>query len=227
MVQTASSERAGIVTSDEIKDLTMINRDFATFAELQPGILMNPGQEVQTGGNATYNALGGRTTGNTVMIDGLPSSTTNQTSSSTNISLDATQTVEVKVANFAAEYGRSQGITIMAVSKGGSQQFHGAGYYFIRNEALNANNFFNNRTGIRQSAYRFSNTGGNIGGPLSIPGVHGTKGKLFFFISSEEIRELRPKAPQTVTVPTAAERLGDFSASKVAASRTRWAALPQ
>lgn len=80
----------------------------------------------------------------------------------------------------------------------------------------NANNFFNNRTGIKQSAYRFSNTGGNLGGPLNIPGVHGVKGKLFFFLSSEEIRELRPKAPQTVTVPTAAERQGDFSANKIA-----------
>lgn len=215
MAQTATSERAGIVTSEEIKDLTMINRDFATFAELQPGILMNPGQEVQTGGNATYNALGGRTTGNTIMIDGLPSSTTNQTSASTNISLDATQTVEVKVANFAAEYGRSQGITIMAVSKGGTRQLRGAAYHFLRNEFFNANNFFSNRSGIQQSPYRFSNSGGNLGGPLCIPGISAVRGKLFFFVSSEEIRELRPKAAQTVTVPTAAEIAGDFSASRI------------
>lgn len=215
MVQTASSERAGIVTSEEVKDLTMINRDFATFASLQPGIMMNPGQEVQTGGNATFNALGGRTTSNTTTIDGLPSNATNQTSSSTNISLDAVATVEVKVSNFAAEYGRGQGITIMAVSKTGTQQLHGAAYYYVRNEAFNANNFFNNRTGIRQSPYRFSNSGGNLGGPLHIPGVSGTKGKLFFFASSEEIRELRPLNAQTVTVPTPAERTGDFSASSV------------
>jgi Carboxypeptidase regulatory-like domain/TonB-dependent Receptor Plug Domain len=215
-VQTATSERAGIVTSEEIKDLTVINRDFAAFAELQPGILVNPGQEVQTfSGNTTFNALGGRTTGNNILIDGLPSSNTNQSNVNTSISLDATQTVEVKVSNFAAEYGRNQGVTIMAVSKGGSQQLHGSGYYYIRNEALNANNFFNNRAGIKETAYRISTAGGNLGGPVRIPGVHGTKGKLFFFVSSEEIRELRPKTAQTVTVPTLAERQGDFSASKV------------
>ena len=215
-VQTATSERSGIVTSEEVQDLTMINRDFATFAELQPGILMNPGQEVQTGGTATYNALGGRVTGNNVLIDGVPSTSTNGTSASTNISLDATQTIEVKISNFAAEYGRSQGATIMAVSKGGTQQLHGAAYHYVRNEAFNAYNFFSNRSGARESAYRFSNSGANLGGPLHIPGLNGTRGKLFFFVSSEEIRELRPKAAQTVTVPTIAERSGDFSASKVA-----------
>lgn len=214
-VQIASSERAGIVTSEEVQDLTMINRDFATFAELQPGILMNPGQEVQTGGTATYNALGGRVTGNNVMIDGVPSTATNGTSASTHISLDATQTIEVKVSNFAAEYGRSQGVTVMAVSKGGTRQLHGAAYHYVRNEAFNAYSFFSNRAGVKESAYRFSNSGGNFGGPLRIPGVSGVKGRLFFFVSSEEIRELRPKGAQTVTVPTAAERSGDFSAARV------------
>jgi hypothetical protein len=212
MVQTATGERAGIVTSDEIKDLTVINRDFTTFAELQPGIVINVSQEVQTfsGGNS-FNALGGRTSGNNILIDGVPSSNTNQNNQNTTLSLDATQTVEVKVANFDAEYGRNQGITIMAVSKGGTQQFHGGAYYYDRNEALNANNFFNNKNSLPLQKYRISNAGGTIGGPMHIPGISSTKGKLFFFVASEEIREVRPKAAQYITVPTAAERAGDFS----------------
>jgi hypothetical protein len=215
-VQTATSERAGIVTSHEIQDLTVMNRDFVQFAELQPGIVTNVGSDVQSfTGNTTVNALGGRTTGNSIQIDGVPAGNSNQGSSNTSISLDATQTVEVKVANFQAEYGRSQGVTIMAVSKGGTQQVHGGLYWYKRHEEFNANSFFNNRNGTQQTPYRVTTAGGNIGGPLHIPHVNVTRGKLFFFVSSEEIREMRPKGAQNVTVPTALERKGDFSQSMV------------
>jgi hypothetical protein len=213
-VQIASSERAGIVSSEEIKDLTVINRDFTTFASLQPGVVVNVTSEVQSfSGNNTINALGGRITGNNILIDGVPSSNSNQGSMNTTISLDATQSVEVKVANFSPEYGRNQGVTIMAVSKGGGQQLHGAAYYYERNEVFNANNFFNNQKSLARPKYRLSTAGGNLGGPLNIPRLHGTRGKLFFFASVEEIREVRVKPEQDITVPTGLERAGDFSQS--------------
>lgn len=214
MLQTASSERAGMVTSEEIQDLTVINRDFSTFAELQPGVVINVGQSVQTfSGNNTFNVLGGRSTGNNIMVDGLPTNNTNQGNANTTISLDNTQTVEVKVANFGAEYGRNNGFTVMAVSKSGTQQLHGAAYYYDRNEAFNANNFFNNRSGIQQTPLRISYAGGNFGGPLRIPHIASTKGKMFFFVSAEKIGELRPKGLQTLTVPTDLERAGNFTLS--------------
>ena len=211
-VQVGSSERAGIVTSEEIQDLTVINRDFSQFAELQPGIVVNVSQEVQTfSGNTTFNAIGGRTTANNITIDGMTSSNTNQSNMNTTLSLDATATVEVKVANFQAEYGRNQGVTIMAVSKGGGQRFHGATYYYDRNEAFNANNYFSNQNGTPRPEYRISYAGGNLGGPLRIPHLPSLKNRLFFFVTAEEIREMRPKSPQNVTVPTALERQGIFT----------------
>ena len=214
VLQTASSERAGIVTSQEIQELTVINRDFTTFAELQPGVVINQGAQVQTfSGNNTFNVLGGRNTGNNILIDGLPSNNTNQGNANTTISLDNTETVEVKVANFGAEFGRNNGFTVMAVSRSGARAFHGAGYYYDRNEAFNANNFFNNRAGLARPVTRVDYIGGNLGGPLRIPHVPATRGKMFFFISTEVIGEKRPQAQQTVTVPTALERQGDFSQS--------------
>jgi Carboxypeptidase regulatory-like domain len=70
MVQTATSERAGIITSNEIQDLTVLNRDFTSFAELQPGVVITVGAQVQTfSGNNTFNVNGGRTTGNAFFID--------------------------------------------------------------------------------------------------------------------------------------------------------------
>jgi hypothetical protein len=214
MLQTATSERAGIVTSEEIKDLTVINRDFTTFAELQPGVVINVGQSVQTfSGNNTFNVLGGRTTGNNITVDGLGTSNTNQSNMNTTISLDNTQTVEVKVSNFAAEFGRNNGVAIMAVSKTGTQALHGALYYYDRNEAFNANNFFNNRNGTPQTALRINYAGGNLGGRLNIPRIAAVKNKLFFFISTENIGEMRPKGLQTLTVPTDLERTGNFTVS--------------
>ncbi|HEY1497408.1 MAG TPA: carboxypeptidase regulatory-like domain-containing protein, partial [Candidatus Solibacter sp.] len=209
MIQTGTSERAGTVTSEEIQDLTVLNRDFTQFAELQPGIVANVTQEVQTfSGNTTFNAIGGRTTANNITIDGVTSSNTNQSNMNTTLSLDATASVEVKVANFQAEYGRNQGVTILAVSKGGSQKLHGALYYYFRNEDLNANNYFNNQNGTPRPEYRTSYAGGTFSGPLNLARL---KNRLFFLVGSEEIREMRPKSPQNVTVPTALERQGNFT----------------
>jgi hypothetical protein len=215
MVQLGTSERSGMVTSQEITDLTVINRDFTQFAELQPGVVANTGADVQTfSAGTTLNVLGGRASSNNVTIDGVPALNSNAQNVNSAISLDAVQTVEVKLANFQAQYGRNNGATIIAVGKSGTQTFHGAAYYYLRNEDLNANNFLNNRSGVPIQKYRVSTAGGNIGGPVSLPHVN-TKGKLFFFISSEELREVRPQPLVTLTVPTALERQGNFSQSLV------------
>ena len=219
-LQTATSEKTGIVTSEEIKDLTVINRDFTSFAELQPGVVINTGALVQTfSGNNTFNVMGGRSTGNNIMIDGLPSNNTNQGNDNTTISLDNTQTVEVKVAVSNAESGRNNGFTISAISKGGTRQLHGTAYYYIRNEDFNANNFFNNRTGTPQTPDRVSTAGVNLGGPIRVPHVPATKGKLFFYISAENIQEQRPKGQVDVTVPTALERQGNFTLTNSTAAK--------
>ena len=90
------------------------------------------------------------------MVDGLPTNNTNQQGNNTTISLDNTQTVEVKLSNWLAEYGRNNGATILAVSKSGTDQYHGALYFYDRNEAFNANNFFNNKSGLAQTPLRVS-----------------------------------------------------------------------
>jgi hypothetical protein len=212
-VQTATSERSGVITSHEIAELTVINRDFTSYAELQPGVVITQGALVQTfSGNNTFNVNGMRTTANNITVDGLPTNNTNQGNDNYTISLDATQTVEVKLSNFLPEYGRNNGATIMAVTKGGTDHYHGAMYYYDRNEAFNANNFFNNKSGIPQTPDRVSYAGITFGGPLWIPKFH-PKQKLYFYFQAENIQEERPKGLVTVTVPTALERQGNFTLS--------------
>lgn len=214
-VQTASGERSGIVSSEQIQNLTVINRDFSVLVSLLPGVVDDPGAEVQSfTSNARFNVLGGRNYQNNITIDGMPTENSNGGNANTFISMDSVESVKIMVSNFQAEFGRKPGANIMAVSKSGSRQFHGNGYFEKRHEQFNAANFFNNRNSIPEPPYRFSRLGFNVSGPVYVPGgFNADRSKLFFFFSGELQGERRPQSIQQVTVPTELERQGDFSQS--------------
>ena len=135
------------------------------------------------------------------------------------INQDAVAEVKVLRNNYAAEYGNNGGALINLVSKGGTKDYRGSVYYFVRNESLNANNFFSNKAGLPRPLYRHKVPGFNIGGPLPLPGFgeggHSLiRDKAFFFFSFEKPHTITPTDPVFVTVPTALERIGNFSQSK-------------
>src|ERR1700720_3339010 len=122
------------------------------------------------------------------------------------------QEFKVLTGVYQAEYGRSAGAQISMVTKSGTSDFHVSGYWYVRNEAFNADNWVNSRQGVARSLYRFNDPGYTIGGPIFIPKVFNTeKNKLFFFWAEEFQRQVQPNAVKFVTVPTALERQGDFS----------------
>jgi hypothetical protein len=98
-------------------------------------------------------------------------------------------------SNYQAEFGRSGGGAIQIVTKSGTDQFHGTGFYFHRHEQFNANSFFNNLNSRPETPYRYTTAGATIGGPLRLPKA--PRNKLFFFVSSEQIRELTMMFPVT------------------------------
>ncbi len=214
-VQTASGERAGIVSSEEMENLTVLNRDFSVLVSLQPGVVYNPGNEVQGfGGSGRFNVLGGRDGSNNISIDGVPSENSNGFDVNTYISMDSVASVKVLISNFQAEFGRKPGAGIQAVTKSGGRDFHGSAYWYKRHEEFNASNFFNNRLGLQKPILRYTVAGFNIGGPLYIPGVFNRDHKkLFVFFSTEQLREKRPQSIRQITVPSALERQGDFGQS--------------
>ncbi len=111
-----------------------------------------------------------------------------------------------------AEFGRAFGARIQVVTKSGSNDFHGTGYFFHRHDDLNSNTWRNNIDGRARPLYRYNYAGFNVGGPVFIPKkVNTNKDKLFFFVGIEWQNQLVPNSLTNVTVPTDLERKGDFS----------------
>jgi hypothetical protein len=133
------------------------------------------------------------------------------------VSLDSIQEVKVLTSNYQAEYGRSAGAQISAVTKSGGRAFHGSGYWFRRNDDLNANTWINNRNTPKTPVppLNHRDVGYTIGGPVLLPGWNADRTKLFFFWSQEYQSRLSPQTtPVRVRVPTDLERQGDFSQTR-------------
>ena len=114
--------------------------------------------------------------------------------------------------SYQAEYAGNGGPIVQVVTRGGGKEYHGNAYEYIRNDALNANDFFNNRNSVRRPRYRYNTFGGSIGGPVTIPGhFNQSRNKMFFFYNIEQALISTPGALNSYTMPTALERQGDFS----------------
>src|SRR5260221_452133 len=214
IVQTATGERAGVVTSSQVQNLSIRGRNITSLVSLLPGVVDLDDQE-NLAINWNFNVQGNRRNTNNLMIDGATvNAIGNQFNSVVSVSMDAVAEVKVLLTNFQAEYGRLAGANVQVVTKSGGREFHGLASYFKRNEVLNANDFFNNRLGRLRPRYRFDTWNYQIGGPVYIPGkFNRNKDKLFFFWSQEYWPLSTPVDLTTRTTPTELERAGNFSQS--------------
>jgi hypothetical protein len=211
-LETANAERAGVVTGRQMVDIAINGRNFTTLLKTIPGVSAD-----QAGGTATIN--GQRGDQNNFTVDGqtVTDIGVNQ-QFAYRINVDAIQEFKVSTNSQGAEFGRTSGAQIQVVTKGGTQQVHGTGWWFKRGEFMNANDFINNFNGRQRQTYRFMTAGMNVGGPITIPGrFNQNRDKLFGFMSLEWNRSRTPNALRQITVPTAAERAGDFSNTRDAA----------
>jgi len=125
--------------------------------------------------------------------------------------VDATQEFRLQSHSFSAQYGFSSGNVVNVVTKSGNNELHGDIFEFLRNSDLDANNFFANASGIPRQHFERNQFGATLGGPVVIPHLYSGQNKTFFFVGYEGLRAATP-ITTTLTVPTAAERNGDFSA---------------
>jgi len=216
-VQTTSEDRSGLLTSAQIDKLMARGRDFLSLLRVMPGVVPSGDSDAIGTRTAYPNAQGMRISYPSVAIDGVSNNDlgSSQTTPSP-INMDAVGEVKVLMNNYQAEYGRTAGVQVQAVTRAGTNQYHGNGYYYKRNEEFNANNFFSNRAGTAIPRYRFNTWGANFGGPVYIPKLITRKDKLFFFYSQEYLPTSTPQNIVNVTVPTAAQRNGDYSATATA-----------
>lgn len=221
-VQTASAERSGTVTSQQLSTLMLKGRDFMGLLKLLPGVIDTNQRESPTNNSLSgINIQGNRQGTYNLTLDGVTNlDTGSNTGPYFEPSMDSIAEVRVLLTNYQAEYGRNSGASINVVMKSGSKQFHGSGYYYKRNEALNANNFFNNQTGRPRDRYRYDLFGFTLGGPVFIPGkFNRNRDKLFFFFSEEIAPQRVPIPIGFRTVPTELERRGDYSQTREADGR--------
>jgi hypothetical protein len=225
-LQMDSSEQATSIVGTQVENVNVNGRSFLTLLQVVPGIYTE-GEDFsrstnQTGSIYSNGALGGTFA---VSMNGASNLDTGSNSKMmATVSLDSLQEVRVLTAAFDAQYGKNSGVQLQAVTKSGTKDFHGRGYWFHRHEDLNANSWTNNRDGsvgadgqyhaIPRGLQRYNYLGYQFGGPAYIPGKFNRgKDKLFFFWSEEYQRQLIPEGVKNVTVPTALERQGDFSQS--------------
>jgi hypothetical protein len=213
-VQIATEDRSGLLTSNQVDTLMARGRDFLSLLRVMPGVVPSTDSDAIGTRTAYPNAQGMRISYPTVAIDGVSNNDLGSSQTTpTPINMDAVGEVKVLMNNYQAEYGRTAGVQVQAVTRAGTNQYHGNGYYYKRNEEFNANNFFSNRAGTPIPRYRFNTWGGNLGGPVYIPHLITSKNKLFFFYSQEYLPTSTPQNIVNVTMPTAAQRSGDYSAT--------------
>jgi len=208
-VETRSGDVSSLVSEKQVTELPLNGRNYSQLALMVPGV--SP---------ATNGSFAARGTG----LDGGVDMSVNGNGSNQNLwtvdgvnnmdvgsnrtllvfpSIDSIAEFRVMRNSFSAEYGQAQGAVINLITKGGGNSFHGAGFEFVRGTGLNANDFFLKRADQKRPYLKYNNFGGNFSGPI-------VKNKVFFFWSEEWRFEDRGT---TVSghVPTAAEKLGDFS----------------
>jgi hypothetical protein len=227
-VQTESTEHSALISSKQLELVSQRGRDVTTLLKILPGVAY--GGESETAGSGFGSGIpqiqGGRNTQNTFNVDGVRGNDLGSPSTfSSTVNFDAIGEVKVLLNGYQAEYASNSSASVNIITKSGSSQYHGSGYWYKRHEMLNANNFFNNNTlftspltgqttTVPKPRYRYNTLGATFGGPVWLPKVSKkVKDKLFFFYSYENQQTLNPQALRQVTVPTALERQGDFSKS--------------
>ena len=208
-VNTVSGEVARVVDREQVQNLALNGRNYLQLATLIPGSPLTDANisalDIMTNLGINTSVNGSRTNASLLTVDGgfnMDSGSNN--SQISNVGIDFIEEVSIKTANFSAEYGRNSGAAINVVTRAGTNDFKGSLFEYTRNNALDANDYFNNSRGVAKARLRYNDFGYSLGGPIQ-------KNKLFFFVGEEWKKIRRFTTPALRTLPTRAMRNGDFS----------------
>jgi hypothetical protein len=203
IVQTASGERSFTIATEAVANLPLANRSYDALLALAPGVNSQPGNLTPA------TRLGGGGDGN-FMLDGSTSMDPGVNRPASRVSVEAIAEVRVVTSGYQAEYGRSSGLQVNAITKSGSNQFRGSLYDVERTSKWNANSETNIQNGDPKAFQDERDWGFAIGGPVGKPGG---SNKLFFYFNYEQNPRNFGNTVTRYRMPTALERRGDFSQS--------------
>jgi hypothetical protein len=223
VLQTESAQTGADIPNTEVLDLPLGRRNWDDLLLLSAGVsgdrYSEQGSSTASGRTAIVDVHGVRSLQNNFLLDGVDNNSTSEnvlelSAETVHESVDAIQEFRLITNPYSAEYGRSPGAAIVVATKGGTDKFHGTGWEFVRNNKFDSTDFFTNRSGRTISKYDLNQFGGNIGGPIK-------KDKAFFFFNYEGQR-LAQGIPLLSNVPTASERVGNFSPAAATLNRTTY-----
>lgn len=204
LVNTESQHLGDVINEMQVTALPLNGRNFAQLALLNAGVAAfggGGGQQGGEGGISGYSSNGQRSSSNNFMVDGIDNNNYQGGSVSQLPSIDSIQEFQVQTNNYSAEYGRNSGSVVNLVTKSGTNQLHGSLYEFLRNNDLDARNFFAPTT----PELRLNQFGGTVGGPIR-------KDRTFFFGNYEGFRQIAGITRLTI-VPTDLQKQGIFTDS--------------
>ncbi|HEV2400034.1 MAG TPA: TonB-dependent receptor [Candidatus Sulfotelmatobacter sp.] len=219
-VETVNPTIGGTVTGRAIQDLPLNGRNTLDLALTQPGVIPiadDIGTYGTSNGGATETGLGGisiaggRGDAVTYLLDGGLNNRTTSNQVVFNPNPEAVQEFKLLENNYTAEYGRNGGGTISVELKSGTNSLHGSLFEYIRNDALNANDYIDNELGNPRPVLKRNQFGGVIGGPISLGKLLDGKDRFFFFFGYQGQRQSATVNQGFVTTYTPAQLGGDFS----------------
>jgi hypothetical protein len=215
-VELASSSISATVNATTVRELPLNGRSWTDLAALQPGVSAIQTQtDFSVGGDRGNRGFGNQITvagdrpeQNNYRLDGISINDFNNSAPGSvlggDLGVDAVQEFSVITSNVSAEYGRTSGGVINAITRSGTNQFHGSAYEFLRNDKLDAANFFDNASGLKKASFRQNQFGVSAGGPIK-------KDKVFIFGDYEGIRYSKG-IPVSISVPSDNARKGILAA---------------
>lgn len=213
-LDTTTASMGQVIGAHQVEDLPLNGRTPLVLAQLAMGVTPNTdpkfNRPFDNGGPAGLSMGGAPTQTNELLVNGAPDTTGNMRVAY-NPPVDAVDEVRVHAFESDAAYGHTGGGTVNVILKGGTNSFHGSVYEFNQTSALAATPFFLNSAGVKNPVGRYNQYGFTAGAPIWIPKLFNGRNKLFWFFSLEQISDSFPE-PLYTSVPTAAERNGDFSA---------------
>lgn len=212
LLQAQSAVVSSLVTNQQMVEMPLNGRTFTALLKLSPGAYTGSSANLANSpysmrGDVNISVNGSSAQNNSYLVDGMVNRNLWLSTLIMVPTVDSIQEVRMLTSNYSAEYGAAAGAITIVQTKSGTNQLHGSAYEFLRNNKLDANSFFNNRSGVARPAFQRNEFGGTIGGPIR-------RDRTFFFGDYQGIRLRQPRSVVT-TIPTLAQRAmvttGDFS----------------